>query len=116
MNDDYKKGEQEEERYVKIIEAGEEVENLNDILNESITGVSFESFADSVLSDLTAIDMKAEDVSKNISENLRKSLITNLWKSSYKAELEKYYQMWADALKPGSDGDAELTEKERTGL
>ena len=100
----------------KIIQAGDEAIELKDILNESLTGLSFSSFADSILSDLTAIEIKAEDVSNNISNSLRESLIKNLWRSSYKDELEKYYQMWADAMKPDSDDGSDLSKKERTAL
>lgn len=100
----------------KIIQAGDEAVELKDILNESLTGLSFSSFADSILSDLTAIEIKAEDVSNNISNSLRESLIKNLWRSSYKDELEKYYQMWADAMKPDSDDGSDLSKKERAAL
>lgn len=100
----------------KIIQAGDEAIELKDILNESLTGLSFSSFADSILSDLTAIEIKAEDVSNNISNSLRESLIKNLWRSSYKDELEKYYQMWADAMKPDSDDGSDLSKKERAAL
>lgn len=100
----------------KIIQAGDEAIELKDILNESLTGLSFSSFADSILSDLTAIEIKAEDVSNNISNSLRESLIKNLWRSSYKDELENYYQMWADAMKPDSDDGSDLSKKERAAL
>lgn len=47
---------------------------------------------------------------------MRKSLIQQMYKAQYKDQLQKWYNMWADAMKDGSDGGTTITDKEQEAL
>lgn len=99
-----------------IIDSNDKLDEMKDALNENLTGVDFSSFSDSIQSDLEDVDTKAEDVFKNIGEYARKALIQNMWKDQYKTQLEKWYQMWSDAMNPTGDGGSEITQNEQAAL
>lgn len=89
-------------------------------LNEGITGVDFDSVGDDFLDMLTDMDSDAktmlQSLSNNFSEMMRKSLIQQMYKAKYKDQLQKWYNMWADAMKDGSDGGTTITDKEQEAL
>ena len=62
----------------EIIDSNDKLDEMKDKLNETLTGTDFDSFSDSILSDLEDVDTKAEDVFNNISEYMRKALIQNM--------------------------------------
>lgn len=89
-------------------------------LNEGITGVDFDSVGDDFLDMLTDMDADAktkfQNLSNSFSELMRKSLIQQMYKAQYKDQLQKWYNMWADAMKDGSDGGTTITDKEQAAL
>ena len=89
-------------------------------LNEGITGVDFDSVGDDFLDMLTDMDSDAKTMLQNLSNNfsdmMRKSLIQQMYKAKYKDQLQKWYNMWADAMKDGSDGGTTITDKEQEAL
>lgn len=89
-------------------------------LNEGITGVDFDSVGDDFLDMLTDIDSDAKTMLQNLSNNfsdmMRKSLIQQMYKAQFKDQLQKWYNMWADAMKDGSDGGTTITDKEQEAL
>lgn len=89
-------------------------------LNEGITGVDFDSVGDDFLDMLTDMDSDAKTMLQNLSNNfsdmMRKSLIQQMYKAQYKDQLLKWYNMWADAMKDGSDGGTTITDKEQEAL
>lgn len=89
-------------------------------LNEGITGVDFDSVGDDFLDMLTDMDSDAktmlQNLSNSFSEMMRKSLIQQMYKAQYKDQLQKWYNMWADAMKEGSDGGTTITDKEQGAL
>lgn len=89
-------------------------------LNEGITGVDFDSVGDDFLDMLTDMDSDAktmlQSLSNNFSEMMRKSLIQQMYKAQYKDQLQKWYNMWAGAMKDGSDGGTTITDKEQEAL
>lgn len=89
-------------------------------LNEGITGVDFDSVGDDFQDMLTDMDSDAktmlQNLSNSFSEMMRKSLIQQMYKAKYKDQLQKWYNMWADAMKDGSDGGTTITDKEQEAL
>lgn len=89
-------------------------------LNEGITGVDFDSVGDDFQDMLTDMDSDAktmlQNLSNNFSEMMRKSLIQQMYKAQFKDQLLKWYNMWADAMKDGSDGGTTITDKEQEAL
>ena len=100
----------------EIIDSNDKLDEMKDKLNETLTGTDFDSFSDSILSDLEDVDNKAEDVFNNISEYMRKALIQNMWKNQFKDQTQKWYQMWSDAMNPDGEGGSTITPSEQAAL
>ena len=99
-----------------IIDCQAQAETLGEKLNEALTGVSMDSLNDDFLSMLQEWDLSAKEVAANMAEYMRKALIQQMFKAQYKAELEKWYKMWANALNPDGEGGASITENEQRAL
>lgn len=99
-----------------IIDCQAEAETLGEKLNESLTGVSMDTLNDDFLSMLQEWDLSAKEVAANMAEYMRKALIQQMFKAQYKAELEKWYKMWANAMNPEGEGGASITENEQRAL
>lgn len=92
----------------QIIKCEEASKDLEESLNEAITGVSFESFSDGVLEQLYDVETTAEDIFESMGDSLRKSLIKNMYAKTYEPMLKKWYDMWAGYMK---DGDIDTDEQ-----
>lgn len=99
-----------------IIDSNKSLEEMKDSLNESLTGVSFNSLSDDFLETLTDMDMDAKTFASNFSEYMRKALIQDMFKTQYKSQLEKWYQMWSDAMNPDGVGGSTITAEEQSAL
>lgn len=100
----------------EIIDSNDQLDEMKKTLNENLTGTDFDTFSGSILSDLEDIDVKAEDVFSNVSEYMRKALIQNMYKSEFKDAIQKWYQMWSDAMNPEGDGGSAITPEEQSAL
>jgi len=100
----------------EIIDCQAQAETLGETLNESLTGVSMDTLNDDFLSMLQEWDLSAKEVAANMAEYMRKALIQQMFKAQYKAELEKWYKMWANAMNPEGEGGASITENEQRAL
>lgn len=100
----------------KIIDSNDAEKKLIEQRQELLTGVSKDSFSDSILSDLEDIDVKAEDVFSNISEYMRKALINNMYKNQFKKSVDEWYTMWAQAIDPKGTGGEIITPEEQAAL
>ncbi len=100
----------------EIIDSNDKLDEMKSKLNESLTGVDFDSFSGDILSSLEDVDTKAEDVFNNISEYMRKALIQNMWKNQFKDQIQKWYQMWSDAMNPDGEGGSTITPNEQAAL
>lgn len=104
----------------QIISATEKTEEMKDALNESLTGITFDSMKDTFLDDLsdmeTSADEKSKKIGESITDNMRKALINNMFKSQFQEQLNKWYQMWSDAMNPDGDGGENITSAEQSAL
>lgn len=94
-----------------IISANESAEDLKDTLNESLTGISFDSLFDNFLESLYDIESSAEDISDDIADYLRKSLIKSLAVENYRGKMKEWYERWVEAMK-----DGKITAEEQESL
>lgn len=94
-----------------IIAANESAEDLKDTLNESLTGISFDSLFDNFLESLYDMESSAEDISDDMADYLRKSLIKSFAVENYKGKMKEWYEKWAEAMK-----DGEITSEEQKSL
>ena len=94
-----------------IIAANESAEDLKDTLNESLTGIFFDSLFDNFLESLYDMESSAEDISDDMADYLRKSLIKSFAVENYKGQMKEWYEKWAEAMK-----DGEITSEEQKSL
>lgn len=99
-----------------IADSRDTAEELKDAFNEALTGIDYDSFESDFVDMLSDVGSSTEDFVDNFQEYMRKALISNMFKSQFKSQLEKYYQMWADALDPDGDGGSDITEAEAEAL
>lgn len=98
-----------------VIEAGEEEKKLTLQLNETLTGISFDSLRDSFKSFLTDADSDASKMAENFEEYMRNAIAKIIIDGKMKQKLEEWYQKFAKAM-GDEDGltktEAENLEKE----
>lgn len=94
-----------------IIECRDESDGLKDALSEAVTGISFDSFYNGFIENLSDMEMSAEDFSDNFEEYLRKSILASVISNQYKGQIEKLYKDWEKAGK-----DQVFTEDEVNAL
>ena len=85
-------------------------------MKEALTGVSFDSMEDDFLKTLQDMDVDAKTFANNFSEYMRKAMIQQMYKNQYKKDLQRWYDMFADAMDPDGDGGAKITETEQNAL
>lgn len=94
-----------------IIECRDESDGLKDALSEAVTGISFDSFYNGFIENLSDMEMSAEDFADNFEEYLRKSILASVISNQYKGQIEKLYKDWKKAGK-----DQVFTEDEVNAL
>lgn len=96
-----------------IIDSTDAVEEMKNTLNESITGITFDSLSDNFLDTLQSMDSSAQTFSNNFSEYMRKALIQNMFNTQFKEQLNQWYQAWSDAMKPSSEEGVKISINEQ---
>jgi hypothetical protein len=99
-----------------IIDSEDSLQEMKDTLNETLTGVTFDSMADDFLSTLQEMDMNAATFANNFKEYMRKALIQNMFNEQFKDKLKTWYQMWSDAMNPDGAGGSTITKDEQAAL
>ena len=84
--------------------------DLTDKLNESLTGISFDSMYDSFVSALMDMEYSAEDAAKNISEYFMKAMISNVIGEKYMERLKEWYETFADYMSTDGLDTKEMQE------
>lgn len=94
------------ENLESIAECKDEANELQDALNEAMTGVDFDSFYNSFIDQLSDMDTSFEDMCENFEEYLRKSIMAGIMADKYSKEIESLYTDWSEAAKSnGIDKD-----------
>jgi len=80
-----------------LINAKQAIIDLGNAAKEQLTGTSFEAFADGIVDALS----RGEDAAKNFEDAIRKAMLNSLKTEEFKAEVQKWYDMFAEAAKDG---------------
>ena len=96
------------ENLENIINCKDEANELKDALNQAMTGIDQDSFYNGFIDQLSDMDTSFEDMCDNFEGYLRKSIISGLIASQYKARIDGLYEQWSEAAK----SDKEITEDE----
>lgn len=96
----------------KIIECNDELTQMKDTMQETFTGITFESFYDNFVSMITDMSSDSKDFVDDFGKNLENAILSNLMANKYKAKIRELYDAWV--LKSDSDGDGifDLTNQE----
>lgn len=93
----------------KIIEIGEQSEEIKESLKESLTGFSFDSMKEDFISNLMDMDYSATDFANDVNKKFANALVTQMVNKHYKDKLQKVYDDMADAI--GSDNEQQRFEQ-----
>lgn len=93
-----------------IVELKDETSEIQDALNEALTGVSRDSFYNSFIDQLADMETSFEDLCDGFEDELRKSILAGLVSSEYDKRIKDLYNKWAEAAK---DNDIDEREAER---
>lgn len=93
-----------------IVELKDETSEIQDALNEALTGVSRDSFYNSFIDQLADMETSFEDLCDGFEDDLRKSILAGLVSSEYDKRIKDLYNKWAEAAK---DNDIDEREAER---
>ena len=95
--------------YIQNIEKyGEQLEEIAEKEKEVFTGISLDSFEDSFVDMLSALDAKNEDFAENFEGYLQKAIFSSLVANQYKDRIKKLYDSWA---KYGESGNQLTTDE-----
>ena len=95
-----------------VIDCNTEIESMKDKLNETMTGVSFDSFYDSFISTLSDMDKNSKDMADDFGEYLKTAILSNLVANKYRDKIEALYNDWASKSDSDDDGIFDLTAEE----
>lgn len=93
----------------KIIEIGEQSEEIKESLKESLTGFSFDSMKEDFIGNLMDMDYSATDFANDVNKKFANALVTQMVNKHYKDKLQKVYDDMADAI--GSDNEQQRFEQ-----
>ncbi len=94
-----------------IIDSGEELEGMKDQLNETLTGLSFDSARDSLQDLLLDADSTMADLADNFEKYMKEAIVGTLIDGPLKAKMQEWYNDFAEAI--GDDGILDKNEKEQ---
>lgn len=93
----------------KIIEIGEQSEEVKNSLKESLTGFSFDSMKENFISNLMDMDYSAKDFANDVNKMFANALVTQMVNKNYKDKLQKVFDDMAEAI--GSDNEQQRIEQ-----
>jgi tape measure domain-containing protein len=96
----------------KIIESNSQLEEIKDQLQETFTGVSFDSFYDNFVSKLSDMKTDSKAMADDFGENLKNAILSNLIANKYRSKIEALYNDWALKSDSDNNGVFDLTSEE----
>lgn len=96
------------EKLDDYIEQAGKIEELETQLNESLTGMTFDSMYDSFIDTLMDMDASAEDFADNMSEYFMRAMLSNKIGELYYDRLNEWYEDFAKRMEDGTLDDNEL--------
>lgn len=96
------------EKLDDYIEQAGKIEELETQLNESLTGMTFDSMYDSFIDTLMDMDASAEDFADNMSEYFMRAMLSNKIGELYYDRLNEWYEDFAKKMEDGTLDDNEL--------
>ena len=93
----------------KLIEIGEQSEEVKNSLKESLTGFSFDSMKENFISNLMDMDYSAKDFANDVNKMFANALVTQIVNKNYKDKLQKVFDDMAEAI--GSDNEQQRIEQ-----
>lgn len=99
-----------------VVAAEDSIKETGEALEESLAGVSFDSFKDSYRSILKDLDADNEDLADNLEEYLKNAMIDSLIDDVYNDELKKLYDKFVQYRKSDSDKGSDISEDELEAL
>lgn len=93
----------------KIIEIGEQSEEVKNSLKESLTGISFDSMKGNFISNLMDMDYSAKDFANDVNKMFANALVTQMVNKKYKDKLQKVLDDMAEAI--GNDNEQQRLEQ-----
>ena len=94
-----------------IIDASDKMEDLENSIRETLTGISFDSAKDSLKDLILDADATLEDVSGKMGDYMRKAVASIIVDKTLQAKIEQWYKAFADAM-----SDDELSKEESEAL
>lgn len=95
-----------------VVAAEDSIKETGEALEESLAGVSFDSFKESYRSILKDLDADNEDLANNLEEYLKDAMIDSLIDDVYNDELKKLYDKFVQYRKSDSDKGSDISEDE----
>jgi hypothetical protein len=99
-----------------IIDCSNEIEDMKTKLQETMTGVSFDSFYDNFVSTLSDMDKSSKDMADDFGEYLKNAILENLVANKYRSKIEALYNDWAAKSDSDGNGIFDLTSEETKDL
>lgn len=99
-----------------IIGCNGELEEMKDKLNETMTGVSFDSFYENFVSVISDMDKSGKDMADDFGEYLKNAILSNLLANKYRSRIEDLYNDWAAKSDSDGNGVFDLTSEEASEL
>lgn len=85
----------------QIIACNESAEEMKNILNESLTNVSFDTVKDSFFDALSDMDSSAADFADDLSSYMQRAILNTMMAKTYEKRLNDWYESFANSNKDG---------------
>lgn len=99
-----------------IIDCEDEIGEMKKQMNETFTGVSFDSFYDGFVSMLSDMSKSGKDMADDFGEDIKNAILSNLIANNYRKKIEDLYNEWAKKSDSNGDGIFDLDPKEADDL